>query len=322
LEKIKPIADESLGVRSMAILVEVGDTNILLDAGVSLAPSRYGLPPHPAEFKELIRRRKLLLNAAGRASIVVVSHYHRDHYTPFERRIYEASGPDVFREIYGGKLVLAANPEIGLTGSQKQRARRFFSHAERISRLRLVGEGDSVAVGDVVLEFRVFSHGEGRMGNVLGVVIREEGVPLLIYAPDVQGPFKERDASFILDNIPRLLVIGGPPLYLARSGRVSWGTVERGMRNLSRIVASVHEAGGKVVLSHHLLRDAEWRQELEKYGIREGFLLYSDLCGEEPMFLEAYRRDLYEAEPPPAGYIESISRMKDARPEDVLREKR
>ena len=55
--RIIPLADESLGVRSMAVYVETSTIRVLLDAGVSLAPKRYGLLPHPAEFEALKEAR-------------------------------------------------------------------------------------------------------------------------------------------------------------------------------------------------------------------------------------------------------------------------
>ena len=40
-----PVAAESLGVRSMCTFVETCDIKILLDAGVSLCPTRFGSTP-------------------------------------------------------------------------------------------------------------------------------------------------------------------------------------------------------------------------------------------------------------------------------------
>ena len=45
--KIKPVASDSMGTRSMATYVETKDVKIFIDPGVALGPSRYGLPPHP-----------------------------------------------------------------------------------------------------------------------------------------------------------------------------------------------------------------------------------------------------------------------------------
>lgn len=51
--RLIPLAAESFGARSMCTYVETRDVKILLDAGVSLRPKRFGLPPHPLEFKAI-----------------------------------------------------------------------------------------------------------------------------------------------------------------------------------------------------------------------------------------------------------------------------
>jgi len=48
--RIVPLSFDSLGARSMATYVETRDVKIFIDPGVSLAPSRYGLPPHEVEI--------------------------------------------------------------------------------------------------------------------------------------------------------------------------------------------------------------------------------------------------------------------------------
>ena len=80
--KVLPLAAESLGVRSMCTFVETLDMQIVLDAGVSLCPMRFGLLPHPLEFKAIDEARRRIAEAAGKAEIVSLSHYHFDHHTP------------------------------------------------------------------------------------------------------------------------------------------------------------------------------------------------------------------------------------------------
>ena len=50
---VKPLAFDSFGVRSMATFVATDDIAVLIDPGVSLASSRYKLPPHPIEEQRL-----------------------------------------------------------------------------------------------------------------------------------------------------------------------------------------------------------------------------------------------------------------------------
>ena len=79
--KVTPLASESFGVRSMCTLVETSDVSVLLDAGVSLCPYRFSLPPHPIEFQTIAKLRLKIAEAADRAEVVMISHYHFHHHT-------------------------------------------------------------------------------------------------------------------------------------------------------------------------------------------------------------------------------------------------
>jgi hypothetical protein len=53
----------------MCTYVETPDVKILLDAGVSLGPNRFGLPPHPEEFKAIALCRRKLAEKAKKAEM-------------------------------------------------------------------------------------------------------------------------------------------------------------------------------------------------------------------------------------------------------------
>ncbi|MFA7079540.1 MAG: hypothetical protein WC203_01415, partial [Candidatus Bathyarchaeia archaeon] len=80
--RVTPLASESFGVRSMCTLVETPNVSLLLDAGISLCPYRFNLPPHPIEFQTINRLRRDIADAAEKADVVTISHYHFDHHTP------------------------------------------------------------------------------------------------------------------------------------------------------------------------------------------------------------------------------------------------
>src|SRR4030043_2009232 len=130
--KVTPLAAESFGVRSMCTYVETPDVKILLDAGVSLCPSRFGLPPHPKEVEAINDCRKKIRSAAEKADLVTLSHYHFDHHTPsFEDRLSQWTEPtETARQIYQDKTVLIKNPKENITYSQRQRAWMFQKTAE------------------------------------------------------------------------------------------------------------------------------------------------------------------------------------------------
>jgi len=51
--RVEPLAFDSMGIRSMATKVVIDEVAITIDPSVSIAPRRYGLPPHPKELRRL-----------------------------------------------------------------------------------------------------------------------------------------------------------------------------------------------------------------------------------------------------------------------------
>ena len=122
--KVTPLAAESFGVRSMCTQVETPDVTVLLDAGVSLCPYRFSLPPHPLEFQKIARLRECIAEAADNADVVTISHYHFDHHTPsYEDWLVNwTQANETARQIYQDKTVLVKNPKEKINASQRQRA--------------------------------------------------------------------------------------------------------------------------------------------------------------------------------------------------------
>ncbi|MBS7616861.1 hypothetical protein KEJ45_06665 [Candidatus Bathyarchaeota archaeon] len=300
--KVKPLAAESLGVRSMCTYVETPDVKILLDAGVSLCPNRYGLPPHPLEFKAIMESRRRIAEAAEKADIVTVSHYHFDHHTPsYEDWLCNWTEADETAEqIYQGKTVLIKNPKEKINFSQRRRGWIFQKtggkHAERLE----LADGKSFTVGETTIKFSepVF-HGseDSTLGYVLMTTIKFEDEKFL-FAPDVQGPISTRTLKIIISERPQLLMIGGPPSYLA-GFRVDNKQIQIGLKNLEKLV----EASQLVILEHHILRDEKWREKTtevfekaEKVG--HSVLTAAEFRGERNTFFEAFRKRLFDENPP------------------------
>ncbi|HYA22270.1 MAG TPA: hypothetical protein VEG31_03765, partial [Thermoproteota archaeon] len=78
---VQILAAESSGTRSMATKVTTPDIALLIDSGVALGP-RFGLLPHPLEYKALAESRRSIRAAAERSDVCVITHYHHDHYSP------------------------------------------------------------------------------------------------------------------------------------------------------------------------------------------------------------------------------------------------
>lgn len=297
--KFYPIGEESLGVRSMSLYIETGEAGLLLDPGASLAPRRYGLPPHPREMDAIEAFRRRLYSYVKIADVLFISHYHRDHFTPTYRGIYMGTGPNDYRTVYTGKVIFAkdyntANP------SQKVRGIQLFKRIKDLaSRVELV-DGKEVKLGGVKLRFsKPLPHGDvgSKTGFVIGVSVEEKGERLL-YLPDVQGPLTEEAVNFVMSESPNALFIGGFPYYLVDYA-FSQEQLERSRALLGKIV----EGSGAelIVIGHHLLRSLNWRDALPE-GAK--LKVYSELLGQEANLLEARRKELYEKEPPPREHYD------------------
>lgn len=299
---IVPLAAESLGVRSMCCLVESPDIRILLDAGVSLCPNRFGLNPHPMEYRVIVECRERIAEAAEAADVVTVSHYHYDHYTPpFEDWLCNwTAEEETSRQIYQGKMVVAKNPRENINFSQRRRGWLFRKVIGKYAESFEIADGRSFTFGRTILKFSepVFHGSENSaLGWVLMATIEHEGEKFL-HAPDVQGPMSQVTLEMILREKPQLAMIGGPPLYL-EGFRVSEEEIQRAMKNLERVVAEVPV----VVVEHHILRDEGWRDKtvkIFKAAERTGHkvLTAAELIGRKDTLLEAARKRLYAENPP------------------------
>jgi len=296
--RIVPLAEESLGVRSMCFYVETEDVKILLDAGVSLAPRRFGKPPHPLEFKALRACRRRILRYAEKAEIVTVSHYHLDHYTPPFKSWFEWCDEEAFSTIYGGKVVLIKDFRRDVNLNQMKRGYVFHKKVKEIASKVVVVDGKDVEEGGTLIKFSgPLPHGaEGSaLGWVLCVSIWD-GKGKLIYAPDVQGPASEKALNFILNERPQLVIIGGPPTYL-EGFKVGGTTLSSAFSNLAKLAYEVD----KIIIGHHLLRDPFWKFRLRGINV-DKLLTAATFLGISDNLLEAHRSELYRELPPGKEY--------------------
>ena len=308
LSKIRviPVAFESLGVRSMCTYVETPDIKVLLDAGVSLGPSRFSLPPHPKEYRALRERRTLMLKLAEKADLVTVSHYHFDHHTPsYIDWASNWSSPEIADKIYSGKTVLAKSFKSKINPSQRHRGWMFTKTISKRARLEFA-DGRTFQFGATMIRFSapIF---HGREGSELGWVLMTTIVhddDILLFAPDIQGPIHEKTLELILKEWPVLAIVGGPPLYLVEFSE-NRKKIDLAMTNLATIAKQVPT----IIIDHHLLRDMNWMKIAQPVfdtasSLDHKVLTAAEYAGEESNLLEAKRKDLYETESPSKDFIE------------------
>ena len=305
LEKIKvtPLAAESFGVRSMCTLVQTPDVTLLLDAGVSLCPNRFGLPPHPTEFKTIIKLRKRIAEAADKAEVVTISHYHFDHHTPsYEDWLVNwTEANETARQIYEGKRILLKNPREKINPSQRQRAWLFQKTGGKHAQTLEVADGKTFAFGkDTILRFsEPVTHGpeKAMLGWVIMAEVEYVGEKFL-FAPDVQGPMSTYALELIIAAKPQVAMVGGPPFYLG-GFKVDEAQLQTGLRNLVSLVETIPVT----ILEHHALRDASWQERTRLVydaaaSAGHSVVTAAEFAGEQNVFLESRRKQLYIDDPP------------------------
>jgi uncharacterized protein len=305
--KVKPLAAESFGVRSMCTQVETPDVTMLLDAGISLAPYRFNLPPHPIEFQTIRHLRETIAKASDKATITTISHYHFDHHTPsFEDWVVNwTKEGETARQIYQKKTVLAKNPRENINASQRQRAWMFQNTAVKHAKIMEAADGKTFMFGETKLRFsEAVVHGsdDAFLGWVIMAVV-EHGGERFMFAPDIQGPISKHTLELILATAPTAIMLGGPPLYLG-GFRVELSQLEKGLSNLERIV----EAVPLVILEHHALRDENWRRKMDaiyQKAAEGGHCIQTaaEFAEKDNLFLESKRKQLYQEHPPSTEFM-------------------
>ena len=299
--KVTPLAAESFGVRSMCTYIETPSLKVVLDAGVSICPNRFRLPPHPLEFKAIKEARQKIAESAEVASVVTLSHYHFDHYTPsYKDWLCNWTDADVSRQIYEDKLVLAKNCRVSVNASQRRRGWVFEKTGGKHAKKLEFADGKTYTFGETRLKFSspVF-HGLSNtpLGWLLMTTIEHEEEKVL-FASDVQGPMDNTTLEIILAEKPQLLMIGGPPFYLI-DFRVTKQQLQRGLKNLETLAS----ATPIIILEHHSLRDLNWQDAFEQVfqaAENQGnkVLTSAEFSGKKNRLLEARRKQLFKNEPP------------------------
>lgn len=280
----------------MATFVETPDVRILIDPSAALG-KRFGLFPHPEEYKAVRDLTEEIIRIADKCDILTISHYHWDHFKPFfENYTFIWSNEEIATSIYDGKTVLAKDFRSRINFSQRVRGYVFNKMASKVAGRIEVADGRVFTIGDTKIAFSPpFWHGPPNtaLGYVLCCSVEYDG-EVFIHAPDVQGPVFGETLDYILSRRPQLVYVGGPPLYL-KGFRFREEDLEKALKNMS----ALRRASGLVV-DHHLLRDGRWRewcsQEFDP-------VCAADYEGKEARLLEARRRELYKEEPPDEDFV-------------------
>ncbi len=282
--EVIPLAFDSMGTRSMATLVRTDDLAVLLDPGVSLAPRRYGLPPHPLELMRMDEHHEAIVEAAREADVLVVTHYHYDHHMPDEPELFE------------GKVALLKHPTENINRSQRGRAAYFLDRLRGFPKRLEFADGREFRFGRTELRFsKAVYHGTNpRLGYVIEVCVECAGEKL-VFTSDVEGPALDDQVEFVLSERPELVILDGPMTYML-GFRYSARSLEASVENMVKML----EAGVQtLVVDHHFLRDLHYEERIGPVyeaarGLGAKVITAAELAGKPIEMLEAHRKELYE----------------------------
>ncbi len=277
--KIRPLAAESLGVRSMALRVETPDLALTLDPGAAIPPLRGGLPAHPVEVQTLARRWQAILQSLRTSRVAVVTHYHYDHLNPDQPWYYR------------GLQVFLKDPEHRTNRTQRRRGHRFIEVIRPYAQEVVPADGRRFRFGRTEVWFsEPVRHGPGyRLGTVLQVAVLH-GRDRLVFTSDIQGPCLEEHLDFLREVRPTLVYVDGPPTYL--DGFPRWA-LEATLEGLAWILENLRPE--LLMLDHHSLRRPDWRRFYER-GLGAGarkIRSAAEVLGVPETLYEARRRELF-----------------------------
>ena len=285
--KFEPLAFDSFSVRSMSTFVDLKRLKLLIDPGIALGPSRFGLPPSTLEENAFNNGRKLIINKLKEADVVSISHYHYDHY-PFP-------DDDELNKLFAGKTLFIKDFKNKINQSQSIRGASFYKKIKSSAKELIVADEKTFEINGVELKFSepVF-HGpeNSRLGyvNMLKISYKNDSI---MHCSDAQGPISDKTTEIIIQENPRIMIMDGPPTYLA-GYRLSWKDMEKAKQNFLDIISKSNIK--LVILDHHLLRDLNYKRRFNVYDKAKELgckvITAAEYLGKDVLQLEARRKEL------------------------------
>ena len=291
---IEILSAESLGVRGLCCYVKTQQRNILIDPGFALGYMRHKLLPHPRQVAMAERARLRIISLWGKATDIVISHFHGDHVPLVNANPYQLNAKEL-TGLHNAARVWSKNRDH-LSPNETVREESLRA---ALGVHFLPGE----AVRDGPLHFsRAVPHGDPNVTDELVMMSLVEEEIRFLHAPDIQL-LHDQTVSRILEWEPDILIAGGPPLYLAR---LTEEQINRAWQNALRLARGID----RFILDHHLLRCTEGITWLEELSALSGkpVLCAADFMCRERMLMEAERETLYRDFPVPEGWHEDYAK--------------
>ncbi len=270
-------------MRGLSCLIETRDARILIDPGIALGFTRWGLHPHPVQAVAGDIIRKEIIDDWRSADYVVLSHMHGDHVPLFNANPFQL---DLSRLTCREGLKIIAPPGGGPSRVQRERLSKIKSlECVKVSEVR----GTEFSEGPITV-YRPYAHGLSNSSTVMITLIDSD--ERIVHASDTQ--LLNSEAAHLINRLkPDLVITDGPPIYRYLSRPEIMDTL---LRTAERNLKIITSQASKVIIDHHLLRHDEGYQWLAKMkkALKDTLIQSAaEYMGRKPLLLEAWRRTLY-----------------------------
>jgi len=295
--QIQILGTESFGVRGLSCSVSLKNRKIIIDPGIALGWQRYGYHPHPFQVVVGYQIRRKIISELSEATDIVISHFDGDHIPLDNANPYQLSLSSV-KSSFTNKRIWAK----GALASSNLEKRRRQAIEDAVSKNLPNAEMRT----DGVIEFSSpVPHGlrSEKAVNVMMTRIEEDG-ETFVHASDIQF-IHEETIEKILALQPNIVLSSGPPLYLSILSKVQR---QKTRQNALRLAENVET----LIIDHHLLRSEEGVRWLEEIAYTSGqhVINAAEFMHKEPLYLEAWREDLYQWLPIPGDWHKSYEQGK------------
>ncbi|MEN3044031.1 MAG: MBL fold metallo-hydrolase [Candidatus Hydrothermales bacterium] len=275
--RIVPLGADSLGTRAFSFYVETSDIKITVDPSCALAPRRNGYPPTPREIYNLNETYKKIRYHVLQSDIVIISHFHNDHYPFFDL------------DIFLGKILLIKDYKKDMNYMQVTRAKKFVEELQKRGVRYFFADFKEFSFNRTKILFSDgLWHGRAkREGKVIGFIIEEK--KSLFYSSDTQGLWDKTLREFLKGKRIDYFFVDGPSLYQSKKSEI-----DEFVRDISDILKELNES--KLVLDHHFVRDLSYSNYIKSFREVYGDRVFTcaEFLGEKDTPLEALRREYYE----------------------------
>ena len=285
--RIIPLAADSMGVRSMCTYVETDKTTFLIDPMISMAPIRFGHPPHPVEIWQAEKCLERFGLFARDAKNIIFTNYcwAKEFVLP--------------AELFKDKTVFLKNPNQNLPAEERNRAFDLINQIRNWAKDIQYADSKTFSLGHTKIHFsnpfKISGDDENR--TIISVCIDDYG-RIFCFSSEIAGALNDDIYDFISRFKPGKLYFDGYPSYQKAVPEHKTAAAQKRLIKLLDFIKPE-----LLLFDHHPMRDGDWEEKwalLRRYCVKSRivFKTAAEYRGEPNNLLESRRSQLYREQPP------------------------